>query len=99
MRHAERRALRKAAEARGEVRVSWRRVSPLTGGNFAEGGWSGIGPLGVAQTVYVRPLPGDIFGWEYGWNRNGALTALGVERTPNLAKHAAEELFKEGSEA
>lgn len=67
-------------------RVTWRRVSHP----FA--GYSGFGPLGLAELVYVRVRDDELV--EFGWSRGGLLEAIGTRGNVTAAKEAAESLFR-----
>lgn len=80
---------RKSAEAEATIKVTWRKVSALTGG-----GWSGLGPNGAL--VYVRlatdPWEGQshyIYGRVVDQNRY----MVGTRPTIPEAKRAAASLF------
>lgn len=76
---------RKDAEraARARTRVTWRRVSPDTGG-----GWSGLGPEG--RLVFARLA--EPHGWEYGTVEGRSRVVAGLEHHLRDAKLAAERL-------
>ena len=72
------------AERAARVKVTWRKVSDLTGG-----GWSGLGPKGAL--VYVKVSAQQ--GYEYGHRRGALLLRIGYRTTLRAAKEAAAELF------
>lgn len=91
MTHAERRKKRQASAARGEAHVTWRKVSPFTGGPWSDGGWSGKGPDGIF--LYAVPRQS---GWEYGFNRDGTFESAGYGASAARAKSFAAALLNEG---
>jgi hypothetical protein len=77
------------AERAAEVKVTWRKVDPLTGG-----GWSGLGPDG--QLVFVARRGdqydyGDVIQDTRPWRRSRVGTAITLAR----AKKAAAALFND----
>jgi hypothetical protein len=84
----------RAREREQDVRVTWRKVSALTGG-----GWSGLGPDGAL--VYVEPggAPGHgqshyFYGTLSTYAGSQIRTVKGTAPTLPLAKRAAEALFQ-----
>jgi hypothetical protein len=86
------RAGKRAKEA-GELRVTWRRVHPDTGG-----GYSGIGPGGALVYAKRRGRPGlhtTVF--DFGIVLDGKRVCRGSRDTLREAKLAAADLLREGT--
>jgi hypothetical protein len=84
---AEFRARREENRAR-EVKVTWRKVSPMTGG-----GWSALGRDGALG--FVNPKRAS--GFEYGLRDGRAKPVTGVALTLARAKRAVEQLLTESA--
>lgn len=67
------------------VKVTWRKVSPLTGG-----GWSGLGPNGALVFVQAAGR-----GFDYGTRDGQVKTIKGSAPTLPRAKRAAASLLAE----
>ena len=67
------------------VKVTWRKVSDLTGG-----GWSGLGPNGALVYVERNARQGFTYGHRYGARK----VAIGERRVFVQAKAAAEQLLE-----
>lgn len=76
---------RRDAERAAAARVTWRKVSDLTGG-----GWSGLGPRG--RLVFVRKNVRQ--GYEYGHRYGKRTVTIGERTTLALAKSAAAQLLE-----
>ena len=66
-------------------KVTWRKVSELTGG-----GWSGLGPNGAL--LYVKQNARTFY--DYGHREGKRLMRIGERRTLASAKEAAAELLE-----
>lgn len=77
---------RREAERAANIKVTWRKVSPLTGG-----GWSGLGPDGAL--VYVGEAQPPLGFHSYGRIVDGTRRLAGGSPTLAGAKRAAESLF------
>jgi hypothetical protein len=80
---------RRDTERATQIKVTWRKVSPDTGG-----GWSGLGPAGAL--VFVRPAGGPGQGqshYEFGRVEGSARVYAGTAATLPQAKLAAAALF------
>lgn len=77
---------RREAERAATVKVTWRKVSDMTGG-----GWSGLGPNGAL--VYVTGPSGPLGFYHYGRVNGSHREPVGGCPTLARAKRMAEQLF------
>lgn len=79
---------RKRAEEEATVKVTWRKVSPMTGG-----GYSGLGPNGQLVFVDAPDASRRHRGYDYGTRDGAVKTIRGSAPTLALAKTAAAKLL------